>query len=219
MLVRHPLEPARTPVAVVVDRRAAVGRVPVGALPARGLAEAGVARGESRVKRRVARRPRRLHLPVRPVHGVEQAQALAHAGPEVALVALERVEAGDVDRREVHGRAALDHPLRHRHPDAAAGEDALRVEAGGDEEVLHLRRLADDERVVRREALRAVHEVRDLARARAPAPAPWPCASAARSAPSPRAARRTRSRRAAPRAAAACRRARTPPRSACRRRP
>ena len=49
-------------------------------------------------------------------------------------------------------------PFGQRAPGAAGGRDADRVEAGGDEEVPQLRRLAEDELVVRGEALRAVVE-------------------------------------------------------------
>ena len=52
-------------------------------------------------------------------------------------------------------------PLGQRHPGATAGGDAERVEAGADEEVLQLRRLAEDEVAVRREALRAVDQLVD----------------------------------------------------------
>src|SRR3546814_3234981 len=52
-------------------------------------------------------------------------------------------------------------PLGERLPGAAAGGDAEGVEAGADEEVRQLRRLAEDEVAVRREAFRAVDELLD----------------------------------------------------------
>ena len=73
-------------------------------------------------------------------------------------------EAADVDRPEVVGRLALGDPFGERHAGAAAGGDAEGVEAGADEDAAHLRRLAEDEVAVGREALRAVDELLDAGR-------------------------------------------------------
>src|SRR3546814_338074 len=67
----------------------------------------------------------------------------------------------DGPRHEVVGRLAHMDPLGGRLPGAAAGGDAEGVEAGADEEVRQLRRLAEDEVAVRREAFRAVDELLD----------------------------------------------------------
>ena len=62
--------------------------------------------------------------------------------------------AGDVDVGP-----AVDDPVRHHAAEAAAGEDADRVEPRGDEVVLQLGRLADDRREIGREALGAAEEL------------------------------------------------------------
>ncbi len=62
--------------------------------------------------------------------------------------------------RSIVGLAA-DDPLRQRPARSAGGGDADRVEAGRDEEVADLGRLAQDELVVRGEALRPVVELLD----------------------------------------------------------
>ena len=97
-------------------------------------------------------------LPVGPVHGVEQAQRLGRAVAQVGAIALERVQAADVDVGEVDGHAAVADPFGEDLAGAARALDADRVEAAGDEQVAHLGRLAEQVAVVRGEALRAVEE-------------------------------------------------------------
>ena len=55
----------------------------------------------------------------------------------------------------------FDDPVRQHAAQAAAGEDADRVQARGDEVVLQLRRLADDRLQVGREALGPAEELLD----------------------------------------------------------
>ena len=70
-------------------------------------------------------------------------------------------EAADVDRPEIVGRRAVHHPFGQRHARTAARRDAEGVEPGADEEPVDLRRLAQDEVSVRREALRPVDDALD----------------------------------------------------------
>jgi hypothetical protein len=86
-------------------------------------------------------------------------QHLGHPVVQPADVAVEGGEAADVDPGEVGGRRTVDDPLRQRPPGAAGRGDAHRVEAGADEEVRALGRLAQDELVVRGEALGPVVEL------------------------------------------------------------
>jgi hypothetical protein len=55
----------------------------------------------------------------------------------------------------------MDDPMCQQPADAAAGEDADRVEAGSDEIVLEFGRLADDRAQVGRKAFRAAEEFLD----------------------------------------------------------
>ena len=87
-----------------------------------------------------------------------QAEDLGHPVVQPLVVAVEGGEAADVDRGQVQARLALGDPFGQRPPGAAGRGDADRVEAGADEEVPQLRGLAQDELVVRGEALRAVVE-------------------------------------------------------------
>ena len=80
---------------------------------------------------------------------VELERARAHP----ADVVVRRAEAADVDRPEVERRLAGRDPLGERLAGAAAGRDAERVEAGADVEAAQLRRLAEDEVAIGREAL------------------------------------------------------------------
>ena len=87
-----------------------------------------------------------------------QAEDLGYPVVQPLVVAVEGGEAADVDRGQVQAGLALGDPLGQRPPGAAGRGDADRVEAGADEEVPQLRGLAQDELVVRGEALRAVVE-------------------------------------------------------------
>jgi hypothetical protein len=90
-----------------------------------------------------------------------EAEDLSDAVVEPLVVAVEPCEAADVDAGEVAGRLAFDDPLGERTPGAPGGRDAHRVEPRADEEPTHLRRLAEEELVVRGEALGAVVELPD----------------------------------------------------------
>ena len=84
------IEPVLTAEAVDVFRFHAFGRVPVGALPPLGLAEARATSGQAIVKRRFADAPGGPVLVKRPVHGIEPPQGLSDALTEVFRVGLER---------------------------------------------------------------------------------------------------------------------------------
>src|SRR5271165_2359582 len=143
----------------VLDVRALAGRrEEVRPLPAHLAAEARVGLLEQVVRRGSAERPGGVQLAVRPRHGVVQAEDLADPVVQPLVVPVEGGEAADVDRGQVQVRLSRRDPLGQRPPGTARGRDADRVEAGGDEEVPQLRRLAEDELVVRGEALRAVVE-------------------------------------------------------------
>ncbi len=90
-----------------------------------------------------------------------QAEDLGDARPEECRVVLERGEAPDVDGQQVDRGLAIDDPLGQGPTRAAGRRDPDRVEAGADEETPDGRRLAEDELVVRREALGAVVELPD----------------------------------------------------------
>ena len=155
VLLAHAVEPVLPAPGVRVGRLDTRRCEPVGALPAGGLAEARIVGRMAGVQRAEANGARGLHLTMRPVHLEEQAEALARAIVEVAAVVLEAGEAGDVELGEVHRGLPLDDPFGHHLAGPGGTENPLRVEAGGDEEARELRRLAEHELVVRREALRA----------------------------------------------------------------
>ena len=161
VLLPHAIEPVLLAPGVFVSGLDACGREPVGALPPRRLAEAGVVGGEARVQRAEPHRARGLHLPMRPVHLEEQTQALPRAIGQIAAVVLESGKAGDIELGEVHRRLPLDDPFRYHLAGAGGAEDPLAVEAGGNEEARELRRLSQHELVVRGEALGPVHELAD----------------------------------------------------------
>ena len=149
-------------------------RIPVGALPAADVAEVGAGGGQPVVNGGALRAARGLHRLRRVVALVDHAERLDGARAAVLGVGLVAVQAVDVDAGDVDVGAAVDDPVRQHAAEAAAGEDADRVEAGGDEVVLQLGRLADDRAQVGREALRAAEELLDagLERDRARAPSP-----------------------------------------------
>src|SRR5712692_9732784 len=125
-------------------------------LPAHFRAEARAGVPQQVVRRRAAERPRRYQLAVRPRQRVVQPEDLADPVAQPAVVPVERGEPPDVDDGQVGARVAVDDPVGQRLARAARRGDADRVETGGDEEVPQLRRLAEDELVVRGEALRPV---------------------------------------------------------------
>ena len=133
----------------------------VGALPAHLRAEERTLLLEEMVDRRAAERPSARQLPVRPRDGVVQAEDLPHPVLEPLVVGVEAGETPDVDCDEVTRRFTIDDPLCERPTRAPRRGDPHGVEAGTDEEVPHLWGLAQDELIVRGEALRAVVELLD----------------------------------------------------------
>src|SRR4029077_18572546 len=91
------LEPVLAAVAILVARLGARGSEPVAAREARHPAEAGAGGGRAVVQRGLARSASRLRLPERPVHRVEQPECLDGAVTQVALVALKRRAAADIE--------------------------------------------------------------------------------------------------------------------------
>ena len=164
MLGGRVVEPVLAPVAVLVARGHALRRVPVRPLPAREFPVAGAGRRQAVVQRRPAHAPRRLELAIRVVHGVEKTQTLGGPFAQVLAVALEGQVAAHVDFPEIGWRMPFENPLGNDLADPARGLDSDRVQAGRDEAVLALGRLADVVADVRREALRAAEELRDLGR-------------------------------------------------------
>ena len=84
---------------------------------------------------------------------------LPHPVAQPPVVGVERGEPSDVDGREIARRLPLDDPLGQRPAGATARGDADRVEPRPDEEAPQPGRLAQDELIVRREALRAVEQL------------------------------------------------------------
>ena len=156
VLGRSARKPVLAPVAVAVDRFHARRRVPVRALPAHHHAEAGAAVGEPVVEHALAHAAGCDRLKIRPVDGVERADHLHRAVAQVARVRLEGRHAADVDIPEIHRRLAAHDPLRHCAAGACPRRDADGVEAGRDVEVATLRRFAQEEPTVGREAFGAV---------------------------------------------------------------
>ena len=108
-------EPVLALEAVLVFRRHAVGREPIGPLPTRDLAEAGAVLLEPHIERRQLDAACRLVLAIGPMHGIEQTQRLGDAVIEIGLAVLMRRHAADVDIPEVEGRMAAGDPFGERH--------------------------------------------------------------------------------------------------------
>ena len=139
-------------------RRSEVGRV----LPAGGLREPGAGGHEAVVERGPPNVSCRRRLRVRPrSRRVQPPEQLDAALGEIRPARLPALEAGDVDAGDVDRRRAVDDPVRDDRSGAAAGEDAERVEAGGDEEPVEFGRLAHQEAVVGGEALRSGEQLAD----------------------------------------------------------
>ena len=113
------------------------------------------------MKRRAPRIARRRHGHGWIVALVDHAQRFDRAAAPVFRIRLVDMQAIDVEARDIDiGRAGGD-PLRHDAAEAAAGEDADRIEPGRHKIALEFRRLADDRPQVRREALGAAEELAD----------------------------------------------------------
>src|ERR1022692_4986587 len=107
---------------------------PLGELPAGRDAEMSAGRRQPVVQHRAAHVPRRAWLPGRP-DGVaeEDAELLDGAlGPEPARGLVRRCPV-DGYRGTLERRDPIDDPVRDQVADPAAGQDAERVQAGGDE--------------------------------------------------------------------------------------
>ena len=131
----------------------------VGELPAAGRHEVCTVGDVLGVVRRASYVATALVLGVRPGQVVEQeAQPLDRALLAEEPGRLELVRPVDADRREVDRRVPFDQPLRHHVAEAAAGEDADRVQAAGKVEVVDLGRLAQHRGDVVGEALRPAEE-------------------------------------------------------------
>ena len=134
----------------------------VGVLPAAGGDEVGAVGDVVGVVRRAADVAAEQRLGVGPGQVVEQeAQPLHRALLAEAPGRLELVRPVDPDRGDVERRVLLDQPLRHHVAEPAAGQDADRVEAAGEVEVVDLGRLAEHRRQVVGEALRPAEERAD----------------------------------------------------------
>ena len=155
--------PVLLAVAVGVLPGLATCGVPVGPLPARGLAEHRPGRIQAVVQGRHPLAPGALVLVEGPVHGVQQPQALGDALGQVGGVGLERKRPADVDRRQVHGRVAVGDPVGQGPAHPSRGLDAHRVEPGGHEAPVHLRGLPQVVHPVGGERLRTVEEQLDAA--------------------------------------------------------
>ena len=151
--------PAARPQRLVAALR--VRLVPVHALPARLLAEGGIALAVPLVRRGGAQRPAGLALLEGVVDVVVGLVGLEHARERVRGRAVLRAEAAHVHLPEVHRGLARHDPLRHHLAHAARAREAVCAEAARHEQAGHLR-LAEAELVVGRESLRPVDHARDL---------------------------------------------------------
>ena len=96
------------------------------------------------------------------MYGVVLADGFADTRREPRLIGVERGEAADIHRPEVHGRLAGVDPFGQGLAGAAGAGDAHGIHAGADKEVPDLGRLAEDEVGVRREAFGPVHQLAHL---------------------------------------------------------
>ena len=128
--------------------------VPVGPLPAQQLAEDRPGRRHPVVQRAAAQPADAGALLVGPVDLVGEVQGLGDALLEEAPVGLVRRGPAGVGLGQVERRAPVHDPVRQDRAGPGAGQEADRVEAGGDEEVAHPGRLAEVVQAVRGEALR-----------------------------------------------------------------
>ena len=134
----------------------------VGVLPAAGADEVGAVGDVLGVVRRPADVAAQQRLGVGPGQVVEQeAEPLDGALLAEPPRGLELVRPVDADRGDVERRVLLDQPLRHHVAEAAAGQDADRVEAAREVEAVHLGRLPQHRRQVVGEALGPAEERAD----------------------------------------------------------
>ncbi len=135
--------------------------VPVGALPSADVLEVGALLGEAGVQWRELGAAGGVQRAVRVVALVHHPERLDRARASVLGVGLVRLQPRRVHAGDVGAGVAVDDPVRDQPAEPAAGEDADRVEPGGDEVVAQLGRRADDRPQVGREALRAAEERAD----------------------------------------------------------
>src|SRR5208282_6368006 len=122
--------------AVLVRGRLSGPRIPIWPLPAGRFAEAGARGGEPIVKHAFLHPARRSGLPERPVVLIADAERLDDAILEIPVVVLPGMRTAQIDGPHVHRRAAFLDPMSHHVSDAPAGQNAERIEARRDEEIL-----------------------------------------------------------------------------------
>ncbi len=160
------IEPVLTAVGVDILRLLAgeeIGK-PVRPLPAELFAEAGTLCLQPVVERRLAAGTAAGMLLEGPGHGVVLAIGLQRADTHPVGVEMRAAEAPDIDRPEIVRRLALGDPFGERHARPAGRSNAEGVEAGADEEIPQLRRLAENEIAVGRKALRPAKQLLDAGR-------------------------------------------------------
>src|SRR5262249_45160197 len=150
----HRLEPVLATVGIHVPRLDALRCEPVRTFPAELGSEAGALALEPLIERRQPQRPAALVFLMRPGHRIVLAVGLDGARQHPAAIAVQRAEAADIDRPEVHGRLAARDPFGERAAGPPGASNAEGIEAGADIEVPDLRRLAEDEVAVGRKRLR-----------------------------------------------------------------
>ncbi len=134
---------------------------PVGALPARHLAQVAALLDQPVVDRREQRVAGGAQLLAGGVRGVHRAEDLGGARGAVGVVGLPRAEPVDVEAGDVDVGPAGGDPVGQHPAEAAGGEDADRVHARGDEVVADPGSLADGGGEVGGERLRAAEEGAD----------------------------------------------------------
>ena len=111
------------------------------------------------MQRRPTERAGRRQLPVGPRHRIVESEDLPYPIPQPPVVGVEGCEAPDVDGSEVARRLPFDDPVGQRPSRAAPRRDTDRIEPCPDEEAPEPGRLAQDELIVGREALRTVEQL------------------------------------------------------------
>ena len=154
VLGRRVLEPVLAAERVLVLALDARGGVPVGALPAQQLAEHRPG-GRNPVVQRAAAQPADAGaLLVGPVDLVREVQGLGDALLEETPVGLVRGDPAGIGLGQVERRAPVHDPVGQDRAGPGAGQEADRVEPGGDEAVAQPGGLAEVVEAVRGEALR-----------------------------------------------------------------
>ena len=162
MLFRPPREPVLPAPGELLDLGLEARRcVPVRALPSADITEIGARRDQPVVDRRGLHAARGHRRHGRVVALVDHAERLDGALAAILRIGLVLVQAVDVDAGHIGVGRAVDDPVRKQAADAAAGEDADRIQPSGDEVILELGRFADDRAQVGREALRTAEEFLD----------------------------------------------------------